>query len=43
MRIPSDDEAEHIASSKGFMGDRESEVSWTANTCTEEHELDRRH
>ena len=33
------DETRHIASSKGFTGDCESEVSWTANTCTEEHEL----
>jgi hypothetical protein len=32
----------HIASSKGFVGDYESEVSWTANICTEEHELHKR-
>jgi len=43
MLIPYDDEARHIASRKGFAGDCESEVSGTANICTEEHELYKRH
>ena len=43
MRIPYGDEARHLASSKGFMGDHEFEVSWTANICTEEYELHMRH
>ena len=34
-----DDETRHIASGKGFEGDFESEVSRTANICTEEHKL----
>ena len=39
MLRPSDDEARHKASRKGFAGDFESEVNGTANICTEEHEL----
>ena len=43
MLKPYDDETRHIASRKGFVGDYESEVSGTANICTEEHELYKRH
>ena len=43
MLKPYDHEARHVASSKGFTGECGSEVSWTANTCTEEHELHMRH
>ena len=39
MLIPHGGETRHIASGKGFEGDFESEVSRTANICTEEHEL----
>jgi hypothetical protein len=42
MLIPKGDETRHIASGKGFVGDHESEVSRTANICTEEHELHKR-
>ncbi len=40
---PYDDETRHATSSKGFTDDRESEVSWTANSSTEAHELHMRH
>jgi hypothetical protein len=43
MLRPYDDEARHLVSRKGFTGDCESEVSGTANICTEEHELYMRH
>ncbi|GLR19567.1 hypothetical protein GCM10007940_41830 [Portibacter lacus] len=35
MLNPYEVETKHVASSKGFIGDNESEVSWTANICTE--------